>query len=774
MKRGSSDSRIGNQRETVALVGNYVPRQCGIATFTTDLRHALADLSTDREVWAVAMNDRPGGYAYPPPVRFEVNQNQFPEYPLAANFLNMNRVDLVCLQHEFGIYGGDDGAHVLSLLRDLRMPLVTTLHTVLSAPTPGQRSVMEELVRLSDRLVVMSNLAVDILTSTYAVDSERVRFIPHGIPDVQFIDPNYYKDQFGVEGRKVILTFGLIGPGKGLEHVIDALPRIAEQFPEIVYLIVGATHPNVKRESGESYRISLQHRARQLGVQDNVMFHNRFVSLDKLCEFLICADLYITPYLSRDQITSGTLAYAMGAGKAVISTPYLYAEEMLADGRGRLVPFADPDAIAGQVLDLFDHPNELNAIRKRVYKYTRNMVWKQVAQSYVEMFADLQHDRTRDKHTAYPARTTTGLSIDLPAINLDHLKRLTDDTGILHHARFMIPSRIHGYSTDDNARALITVMSATEVSTERNLLDDLANRYLGFLDFAFDTGTRRFRNFLSYARRWSSAKIDEDCTGRSLWSLGVTVALSRKESQSAMAMDMFERALPACDELQSPRAIALALLGCIAYGSRFKGDRDNQRTADMLAARLLDMYRKNATETWPWIEDKVTHNNGRIPQAMIAAGRVYKSDDLVTCGTQSLEWLLAIQDDPAGHFVPIGNNGWYPKGGRKARYDQQPIEACAMIDACAEAYATTREQRWADALICCFDWFLGRNDLQMPVYDFTTGGCRDGLASKGVNQNQGAESTLSWLMSLISLYRSRAKWGTVPGKPRRSPRAKSD
>ena len=764
--RGTADA----QTETIALIGNYVPRQCGIATFTTDLRTALAGLSNDRDVWAVAMNDRPDGYSYPEQVRFEVSQSHFPEYRLAADFLNMNRVDLVCVQHEFGIYGGDDGAHLLALLRELRMPVLTTLHTVLSNPTQGQRSVMEELVTLSDRLVVMSRLAVDILTSTYSVPESKIEFIPHGIPDVQFIDPNYYKDQFGVEGRKVILTFGLLGPGKGLEHVIDALPRISEQFPEVVYLIVGATHPNIKRESGESYRVSLQHRARQLGVQDNVKFHNRFVSLEKLCEFLICADLYITPYLNRDQITSGTLAYAMGAGKAVISTPYLYAEEMLADGRGRLVPFSDPEAIADQVLNLFGNPNDLNALRRKVYKYTRNMVWKEVGQSYVNLFADLKTDRSRHRQAVYPARSTD-LSINLPEINLDHLRLLTDDTGILQHARFMIPNRTHGYATDDNARALITVMTAAEVASDAKALGDLANRYLGFLDFAFDNKSGRFRNFLSYGRRWSSAPIDEDCHGRSLRGLGVTILLSRNESQTAMAMDLFERALPACDDLESPRAIALALLGCVAYAARFKGDRNNHRTLNMLSDRLLEMYRRNATESWPWIDAKVTYNNGRIPQALIAAGRSENNPELVRLGLDSLEWLVSIQGSPSDHFVPIGNKGWYPRGGPRARYDQQPIEACAMIDACAEAFAATGDSKWSTALVMCFDWFLGRNDLGTPLVDFTTGGCRDGLASNGVNQNQGAESTLCWLMSLIAVHKCRATWGTVP--PARHTRAKS-
>ena len=761
MNRDLSDSTASSRLKTVALLGNYVPRQCGIATFTTDLRNALQETSSSRDVWTVAMNDKPEGYEYPVAVRFEINQNHFPEYRLAADYLNMNRVDLVCVQHEFGIYGGDDGSNVLALLRALKMPIVTTLHTVLAKPSPGQRAVMEELVHVSDRFVVMSKLAVEMLCSIYSVPRERVAFIPHGIPDVQFIDPSYYKEQFGLEGKKVILTFGLIGPGKGLENVIDAMPRVAAQFPEAVFLVLGATHPNIKKESGESYRISLQQRARHLGVQKNIMFHNRFVTLEKLCEFLISADLYVTPYLSKDQITSGTLAYAMGAGKAVISTPYLYAEEMLAEGRGRLVPFNDPTAIAEQVIELFDHPTELDAIRKKAYKHTRDMVWEQVAKSYFDVFSTLRQDRSRQLSSGYPSSTADHLPADLPEINLDHLRSITDDTGILQHSRFTIPSRIHGYATDDNARALMVVMSASGVSAETKILEELANRYLAFIDFAFDSKTGRFRNFLSYSRRWNHTTNHEDCHGRCMWSLGVTVDHSKQTGRTGLAMDLFKRALPACEELRSPRAMALALLGCTTYGRRFKGDRENRRTGEMLAQRLLESFQANCTDSWPWIEDSVTYDNGRISQAMISAGLEQANNDLVTYGLKGLEWLMEIQTDPDGHFVPIGNNGWFKRAGEKARYDQQPLEASAMIDACAEAYIATQDKRWLENLVCCFDWFLGRNDLGLPVYDYATGGCCDGLGATGINQNQGAESTLAWLMSVTSLYRWRTQWGGV-------------
>jgi glycosyltransferase involved in cell wall biosynthesis len=740
----------------ITLLGNYLPRQCGIATFTTDLLGALAAQSPGTDYWAIAMNDILEGYDYPARVRFEVYQNKLQEYQLSADFLNINRVETVCLQHEFGIFGGNDGSHILAFLKKLRMPVVTTLHTVLQDPDDGKKAVMRELLRVSDRLVVMSRLAVDMIKSLYSVDADRIVFIPHGIPDTPFIDPNYYKDQFGVEGKRVILTFGLLHPGKGVEHVIDALPAVVDRFPDTVYLVLGATHPHVKRESGEAYRISLQQRARQLGVDKHIIFHNRFVSLEKLCEFLICADIYVTPYLHKEQITSGTLAYAMGAGKAIISTPYWYAEEMLADGRGRLVPFADAEAMAEQILDLFDNPVELNAMRKRAYQFSRDMIWTKVARAYLDIFSELKQEPSKKSFALYPTRTIAETWIDLPEIKFDHLNLLTDDTGVLQHARFMIPSRIHGYTVDDNARALVAVMSARNAATEPTLLEALSYRYLGFLEYAFDDKSGRFRNFLSYSRRWNKSTDYEESHGRALWGLGVTIAESQKDSQIGMAMDLFERALIACEHFDSPRAIAYALLGIVCYSRRFKGDRSTRRFEILLSDRLFDIYRSNRKEDWPWIEETVTYDNGRIPQALIASGRKREQQSLIDAGLECLDWLLRIQTDDSGHLVLIGNRGWYRRNGKRTRFDQQPVDAGSMVEACVEAFSASREERWVEESVRCFDWFLGRNDIQAPVYDYTTGGCRDGLGADGVNQNQGAESTLAWLLALITMYHCRA------------------
>lgn len=756
----------GEGLNTVTFVGNYLPRRCGIATFTTDLCEAVAREAPWVRCSAVVMNDVPEGYRYPDRVRFEVAQNRIADYRLVADFLNMNHVDIVCLQHEYGIFGGPAGSHLLVMLAELRMPVITTLHTVLKDPGDNERRVLLRLAEYSDRLVVMSERAVEFLQDLYAVPHEKIALLPHGIPDVPFIDPNYYKDQFGVEGRKVVLTFGLLSPGKGIENMIEALPEVVQRHPDIAYLVLGATHPAVKRESGEQYRLGLQRRAQQLGVAEHVIFHNRFVELEELCEFLGAADVYVTPYLNEAQITSGTLAYALGTGNAVVSTPYWYAQEMLADGRGTLVPFGDTQALAEAVNGYFDDEVHRHATRKRAYEYTRNMVWKAVARQYLDLFAQCREERRRKPRRAVRARPVRHTERDLPDLNLTHLRLLTDDTGILQHAHFTVPDRRHGYCCDDNARALIVALMARQLLPEDGQLDLLSARYLTFLEYAFNEDTGRFRNFMTYDRRWLEEEGSEDCHARSLWGLGYAVALSNKPGQTALALTLFDRALPALETFRSPRAWAFALVGIHAYLRRFSGDSEVRRIRELLAARLHAQFRDNGTDDWPWLEDVVAYANGKLPQALLLSGQWLQRGDMVDTGLQALEWLLRIQTASEGHFSPIGATGWYHRGGPRARFDQQPVEAEAMVEACIEAHHVTGEERWLEEAHRCFQWFLGRNDLGLPLYDDSTGGCRDGLQPERANQNEGAESTLAWLQSLCLLYLHAQERATTPaGEP---------
>jgi glycosyltransferase involved in cell wall biosynthesis len=739
----------------IALIGNHLPRQCGIATFTTDLLASMARENPKGECWAVVMNDMPGGYRYPSQVRFEVNQRVLSEYRLAADFLNMNRVDVVCLQHEFGIFGGENGAYIMDLLGNLRMPVITTLHTVLQSPSPGQLAVMKRIASLSDRLVIMSRHARSILQKVYKVPSSKIALIHHGIPDVPFVDPNYYKDQYGVEGRKVILTFGLISPGKGIETMIDALPAIVARHPETVYIVLGATHPHVKREQGESYRLSLQRRANDLGIGDHLLFHNRFVGLGELCEFLGAADLYVTPYLNQEQIVSGTLAYALGSGKATIATPYWYAKEMLANGRGRLVPFNDPEAMAAQVNDLLDHEVERHAMRKRAYTFCRKMIWKEVARRYLALFNEVKAERACSPRPVFRARTVDMAPRELPQLKLDHIIRLSDDVGMLQHATYIVPNRSHGYCTDDNARALIAVLMACEMIPNNDVAADLACTYLAFLHHAFNEETGRFRNFMGYDRRWLEESGSEDSHGRAIWGLGEAVALAESTDIRDAARSVFEKGLPFLTTCRFPRTWAFALVGIHAYLRRYSGDSEVRRIREILADRLFNAHRQNATPKWPWIQNQLTYANGKIAQALILSGRCLDHAEMLEAGLQSLSWLMKVQTDPKGHFVPVGNHGWYPKDGTKARFDQQPIEALDMIEACREAHEATNDPQWIAHAQCCMEWFLGRNDLNTPLYDHKSGGCCDGLNADGPNRNQGAESTLACFLSMLHINRMR-------------------
>ena len=475
----------------IAFVGNYWPRQCGIATFTTDLCEAIAAQYRQTTCIALPVNDIEAGYAYPTRVRFELTEKDIDSYRRAADFLNINNVDLVSLQHEYGIFGGRAGSHILVLLRELRMPIVTTLHTILRDPDPDQKRVLEEVAALSDRLVVMSQRGAEFLHEVYGVLPEKIDLIPHGIPDVPFVDPSFHKDLFGVEGKIVLLSFGLLSASKGIENVIAALPAILARHPNVVYIVLGATHPHVVRNEGETYRLSLQWLAQEKGVEGQVIFYNRFISLEKLVEFISAADIYITPYLNEAQITSGTLAYTLGAGKAVISTPYWYAEEMLAEGRGVLVPFRDPAALADEVIDLLDNESRRHAMRKRAYVFGRTMVWAQVAKRYMDSFESARAKRRHFIHPDFAVKPLDKRPGELPPLKLDHLHHMTDETGILQHAIFTVPNYREGYTIDDNARALM--VSALLEALGNEAAFELGSRYLAFIWYAFKLTFTSFR-----------------------------------------------------------------------------------------------------------------------------------------------------------------------------------------------------------------------------------------------------------------------------------------
>jgi glycosyltransferase involved in cell wall biosynthesis len=737
----------------LALIGNHLPRQCGIATFTTDLSSSIAQAAPNLEALVVAMNDAGREHAYPPQVRFEIGEDDLAAYRRAAQYLNAHGVEVVSVQHEYGIFGGKVGSHVLTLLSELRMPVVTTLHTILTEPSPLQRSTLDQVIALSARVIVMSEHGANTLRELHGVAADRIDVIPHGIPLAPTL--THGKGQLGFAGQDVILTFGLLSPDKGVQYVIEAMPAILSQHPNAIFVVLGATHPHVKERHGEAYRLELQSLVRRLHLEKSVVFHDRFVEDQELADFLSAADIYVTPYLNPQQSTSGTLARAIAAGRAVISTPYWHARELLADGRGLLVPTRDAAAIAQAANHLLGDDAARAKIGQRAAEHAQSSSWPVVARSYLRSFERaLEGERQRRSPPQSWALTSPA---DLPELNFDHLRALTDDTGLIQHATFDVPRYQEGYCLDDNARALLLMTLLEETSIARPRQSRVASaRYLAFVAYAFNSENGRFRNFMSYSRTWLEAAGSEDSHGRAVWALGTVVGRSAEPSRSSLARELFHAALPVLTSFSSPRAWAYSLLGLNEYLRAFRGDSGAQLMRQALVEKLYALYRLHATPEWPWFEEFLTYSNARLSQAMITSGEAMGSEEISGVGLRSLAWLAETQISPEGHFAPTGSNGFHQKGQPRADFDQQPVEAAAMVSASLDALRVSGDPRWARYGRSAFDWFLGHNHLRLALYDASTGGCRDGLHRDRVNENQGAESTLSFLVALLELRSAEA------------------
>ena len=722
-----------------ALIGNHPPRRCGLATFTADVASAVASRGVAAEV--IAMNDCREGYGYPRPVCFEVFQDDPAAYERAAQFLNLGGFDVANLQHEYGIFGGKDGDSVLILLKELGVPLVTTLHTILKEPTASQREVLDEIVQLSERVVAMSQRGREMLEEIYGVDPAKIDFIPHGVPDVPFEDTAKHKAALGLADRPVLMTFGLVSPDKGIENALRALPEVVREHPEVLYLIVGETHPKIKAQHGEAYRESLEALVKELGLEKNVVFHNVFASFEELVEYLMAADIYLTPYLKMEQITSGTLSYALGCGKAIVSTPYWHAEELLADDRGILVPPRSPEAISKAVLSLLNSPKKLLEMRRRAYDHGREMVWSKVGEMYIEAFENARTQSYERLSKIVAGSSHSFRSHTLPTPDFRHIRALSDDTGMLQHTKFDIVDRNEGYCVDDNARALLLSCGAVE-------LDDFAPKYLSFLHHSFHHGAGRFRNFMSFERTWLEEQGSEDSHGRAIWALGSLVSSDKPKGWRSLAMRLMGLALPAVQHFTSPRAWAFTLLGLGPYLEAFSGDRLAKRTQKLLAYRLYDLYESQSSADWQWFEPVVTYDNARLSQALLLAGHALGEEEMQDTAIESLQWLCRHQTGPNGIFVPIGNLGFWTRGSSRAWFDQQPVEACATIAAARSAFQVTGDANWLNEAERAFAWFLGRNSLKQALYDPETGGCHDGLQADRLNENKGAESALAFALAL--------------------------
>jgi glycosyltransferase involved in cell wall biosynthesis len=747
----------------IAFVGNSLPRRCGIATFTTDLHRAIATSRGDLETVIVAMTDHGNVYEYPSTVGFQINDDYLEDYIDAAEFLNGRQFEAVSLQHEFGIFGGPSGSHIMALLSRLTMPIVTTLHTVLSEPTRGQRDVIGRIVEASSKVVVMAEKGRELLRSVYHIPDEQIEVIPHGIPEFAFVEPEMAKAKFGFSNRAVILTFGLLSPNKGIEVMIDAMPSILKTRPDVVYVVLGATHPNLVRDQGEAYRESLLARARRVGVADHVVFLDQFVDQTTLLDFISMSDVYVTPYLNEAQMTSGTLAYSFGLGKAVVSTPYWHARELLADGRGILVPFGDCAAIGAEIAKLLTNDVLRQAIRKRAYSSSRSMTWERTAERYWSTF-EIAGRRHRIKAIARPDPSTLLRDSHAPPeMRIDHFVSMCDDTGLFQHAVHCVPDRSHGYCVDDNARALLLACALNNPGEQR-LPEVLTARFAAFVQHAWNPDTRRFRNFMGFDRHWLEDSGSEDSHGRTLWALGVCALTDANPSRRTWAAWLFAEAMPIVESFRSPRAWAFVLLGLDAYCAVVTGDVCAANLRCLLADRLISIFDAVKTKDWVWFEDRLAYDNARLPQALVITGIATKTPGYVEAGLNSLRWLTQQQTSASGQFRPVGTAGFGETRRSPQVFDQQPLEAAATIAACFAAWRADRDLVWKAEAARAFAWFLGSNDLSVSLVDLETGSCRDGLHPDRPNENQGGESVVSYLLGLSEI-RQIAKMSEGRAKP---------
>jgi glycosyltransferase involved in cell wall biosynthesis len=733
----------------IAYIGTYPPRECGIGTFTWDLVNAMAHSQGKKsgdEAFVVALNDDDQVYAYPKEVKLTIRQEQQTEYIEAANFINLSGADLCVLEHEFGIFGGQSGVYILPLLHRLKMPVIVTLHTILKVPSYNEKAILKEICKMASKVVVMSHKAIEFLTNIYDVPQEKIAFIEHGVPDIHF-DHALAKKEFKLESKKVLLTFGFIGRNKGIETVIKALPSVIEEHPEVLYMVLGKTHPNILRHSGEEYRNSLHLLVKSLKLSDHVFFLNEFMDPDQLFKYLAACDIYITPYLNEAQITSGTLSFAMGVGCSVVSTPYWYASELLADGRGRLFDFGDSHQLATILNELLGQPAVLKELQRKAYEYGKNITWPKTGEKYTALAKSILADPPQ----AFDKKETIIDLMLLPPFSLAHIKRLTDDTGIIQHAKFGIPNLKEGYCLDDNARALLMALMAYKQKKDATALEFMPI-YLSYIHYLQnEDGT--FKNFLSFNRNFLDEVGSEDSFGRTIWALGYLLGHAPNDAYYQTGRLVFFEAAPNFEKLKSIRSIANTMIGVCYYLKSNPSDDGMTERLRNLAHVLVAHYDDNCTADWQWFEALLAYDNGILPLSLLHAAEILNDEKITKVAMDSMDFLTShtMKD---GYLSIIGNSEWYQKDGTRSIYGQQPIDALAMVLMFHQAFHLTRDKKYLNELYTAFMWFLGENDLRMSLYDFETKGCCDGFENYGVNRNQGAESCLAYLISHLTVLQA--------------------
>ncbi len=734
----------------IAYIGTYPPRQCGIGTFTNNLINAvLSSTSYDSisdHANVVALNN-PGPehqYSYPDEVKFTIRQEHQRDYINAARYINLSDSRAVVLNHEFGIFGGEDGVYILPLLFRLRVPLIVTFHTVLREPSFSQKSIVQEIGKAARKIVVMSQRAVDFLTDIYGIPREKVALIEHGVPDYPGLSHEKTKEEYGFKDRKVLLTFGLLSRNKGIETVINALPGVVKKHPDILYIILGKTHPAVLKHSGEEYRNYLGLLAKNLGVQDNVIFLKAFLDEESLFRYLTACDIYVTPYLNEAQITSGTLSYAVGAGAAVLSTPYWHAQELLADGRGRLFDFKDSGALAGELNDILDHPQKMEALRKAAYDYGKQIRWPRIGREYLNLAKSI---KLPEGYTSEQKKIIIDTSM-MPGYSLQHIRRLTDDTGIVQHAKYGIPNLKEGYCLDDNARALLMALMANRQNKDPVAIE-LIPIYLSYIHY-MQTSQGNFRNFMSFSRKFLDEQGSEDSFGRTIWALGYLIHRAPNESYQEFGKDLFQRSIQYFGALNHLRGIANTIIGICYYLRRYPGDKDKENTLNQLTNKLLAAWDQHSSPQWPWFEEALTYDNAILPLSLFHAVETVDNERAKEVAKKATQFLEDTTMEK-GYLSLIGSNGWYARGGKRACFDQQAIDTMATVRLFYQAYKVTRMHHYMEKMYSSYLWFLGDNELRLPLYDHETKGCYDGLQDAGINQNQGAESTLAYWISHLTV-----------------------
>lgn len=716
----------------IALIGNSLPRRCGLATFTSHTFQALEARFPDLTIDLYAMDDGTG-VTYPDTVR-TIAQDDPAAYRAAAREIEQGGAEAIWLQHEYGIFGGSAGSHILSLLDRVNLPLLVTLHTVLEHPGAEERRVLEALARRASKLIVMAEKGRALLRSVYGISDRQIEVIPHGVPDRPFVPSDTMKPRFGFEGRDVILTFGLLAPDKGIQYMIEAMPAIVADHPNALYVVLGATHPNLIRQQGETYREELQARATALGLADHVRFIDAFVEQEELLDYLQAADVYATPYVKRDQITSGTLSYAVAVGKPVISTPYIHATEILADDHGVLVDFGDSAAMAREISRLLGDATAHGALADRAYRRGRTMVWRRLAERAMALLEDMKRNM--------PVRLGGKPSVPQPLKpDLSAVIRMSDATGMLQHGIYSVPDRRHGYCIDDNARALILMSRIDELDEGER--ERWTSVYAAFVQHAWNADRQRFRNFMNFDRSWCEEEGSEDSNGRTLWALGVTARDARAQKFRQWAAALFDQSAGMAFSLDPPRAQAFAMLGAAAMLDAHPGHALSRDILERFGDQLLALLAISRRPDWPWFEAVLAYDNARLPEALLRAGAALERQDYVDCGLATLDWIVAQQTAPEGHFRAVGTESFGRPFTPPLPFDQQPLEAQATIDACDAAFAVSSDTRWINEAQRAYRWFLGANDLDLPLASQGDGGCYDGLMPTGLNRNQGAESILA-------------------------------